>query len=212
MNRRWFAALLIGTGLACGAWALTPALAQDKENKKPESGSSRDQDNGADDSAQKIDKTIQAYQSRSVQDLEQTRKDLDRMRKELRELVEVRFDMAIAAAELRAETGSQGIPGISGSPAGYPGSAGFQAAAPSGKDRQTQNAAATNQELRQVQELLRSEIQQARNQSDQLVAQLRELRAQQRQRHEQMKAEQEVGSSRVDLQACKLEYSIVSPK
>ena len=198
MNRRWLAALLIGTGLACGAWALAPALAQDKENKKPESGSSRaqDQDNGADDSAQKIDKTIQAYQNRSVQDLEQTRKDLDRMRKELRELVEVRFDMAIAAAELRAETGNTGLPGTFGSPAGFPGSAGFQAAAPSGKDRQTQGAAAMNQELRQVQELLRSEIQQARNQTDQLVAQLRELRTQQRQRQEQMKAEQERNKER----------------
>jgi len=196
MNRRLLAALLIGTGLACGAWALAPALAQDKENKKSESGSSRDQDNGADDSAQKIDKTIQAYQNRSVQDLEQTRKDLDRMRKELRELVEVRFDMAIAAAEIRAETGGSGLPGAFGSPAGFQGSAGFQAAASSGKDRQTQGAAAMNQELRQVQELLRSEIQQARTQTDQLVAQLRDLRAQQRQRHEQTKAEQERNKER----------------
>jgi hypothetical protein len=196
MNRRWLAALLIGTGLACGASVLAPALAQDKANQKPNSSSARNQDNDADDSAQKIDKTIQAYQSRSVQDLDQTRKDLDRMRKELRELIELRIDMAISAAELRADAVNQGYPRGNTSFAGYPGSAENQAGEKSGRDRQNQEAAAMNQELRQVQELLRSEIQQARTQTDQLVAQLRELRAQQRQRQEQMKAEQERNKER----------------
>jgi hypothetical protein len=190
MNRRWLSALLIGTGLACGASVLAPALAQDEANQKSNSSSARNQDNEA---AQKIDKTIQAYQSRSVQDLDQTRKDLDRMRKELRELLELRIDMAISAAELRADVMNPGYPrgNTSSASAGYPGSAENQAGEKSERDRQNQEAAAVTQELRQVQDLLRSEIQQARNQTDQFVAQLRDLRAQYRQRQEQMKAEQE---------------------
>jgi TolA-binding protein len=180
MNRRWLAALLITTGLACGASVLAPALAQDNANP-----------NSAGDSAQKIDKAIQAYQNRSVQDLEQTRKDLDRLRRELRELIELRLDMAISAAELRANVANSWNPRGSSSFAGYPGSAENQAVEKSEKDRQSQEAATLNQELRQVQELLRSELQQARTQADQLVAQLRDLRAQQRQRQEQIKAEQE---------------------
>ena len=50
---------------------------------------------------------------------------------------------------------------------------------------------AQTREYRQIQELLRNEVQQARGSTEQFVSMLRTLRAQQRQRDEQIKAERE---------------------
>src|SRR5436305_837769 len=99
MACRWYFTLIVATGLACGALTMAAAPAQDKGDSQPDPGSPRGRDAGAEDTAQRIDKAIRAYQDRAARDLEQTRKELDRMRKELGELTELRLDMAIAAAE-----------------------------------------------------------------------------------------------------------------
>jgi len=202
MRCRLLASLFFGTGLVCAAYALAPARAQDKGNK-PESGSAKDHEEGGEESSsRKLEKALHDYQDRSARDLEQTRKDLDRMRKELSELIDLRIDMAISAAELRAAVGTPGMspgypgaPGIMGAPTqfspGYPSPGMGSAGAGSEADRQHRRAAALNQELRQVQDALRSEIQQTRSQTDQLVTQVRLLRAQHRQREEMIKANRE---------------------
>ncbi len=89
MSRFLLASAIVGMGLACGALALAPALAAAQQPKGSRAGSSQDRDEGRDDPVKRIDKAIESYESRANQELEQTRKDIDRMRKELGELVEL---------------------------------------------------------------------------------------------------------------------------
>ena len=193
MNRRWFAALLIGTGRSAARWPRPRALRKTRRTRSRSPAPRAIRTTAR--TTQKIDKTIQAYQNRSVQDLEQTRKDLDRMRKELRELVEVRFDMAIAAAELVRNGEHWAFPGPSPPPPVTRAPPGSRPRCPRegpadsgcGRDEPGTPAGPGNPPHGDPA---------VRNQTDQLVAQLRELRAEQRQRQEQTKAEQERNKER----------------
>ncbi len=200
MRRQLLASLIAGSGVAFVASTLAPTFAQEDKNRaRPDTQTSRD--SSSDETAQRVDKAIQAYQNRTNQELEDTRKGIDRMRKELSEATDSRIDMAIALAELRADSGvrSNG-PGVPGSPralGSYPSPGGGPGPNPGANDsgsdteRQQRRASVLNQELRQVAELLHNELQQERSQTDQLVSQLRALRAQNRQQQEQLKAAEE---------------------
>jgi len=178
MSRWLLVSLIVGTGLACGAFAFAPALAQDR-GSGPDS--SRIRNDSDENPASKIDKAIEVYDSRAEQELEQTRKDIDRLRKQLSELNDLRLDMVIAVAQLRADLASQAAVSQE--------SGGDSADKDQDKERRRLRAIELNREYRQIQDLLRNEVQQAQSSTDQFVAQLRALRAQQRQRQEQIEAE-----------------------
>jgi hypothetical protein len=195
MNRRLLVCLVIGSGLVCGAFCLDPTFAQDKDSRSSESGDSRGRYDGTGASAERVDKALQDYQSRLGQDVEQSRKDIDRMRKELRDLIDTRFDMVLSLAELRADMGvpvaAPGAPAPPGTVIPEPGVVYAGPKTMSETDRQHQRAAILHQELRQIQDVVRNDLQQARSQTDQLVAQLRTLRAQQRQQQQMRSREEE---------------------
>jgi hypothetical protein len=184
MSRWTLASIIVGTGIACGALALAPAVAQDKADKETQSKSSQDRDSGQGDPEKRVDKAIESYEGRVDQDLEQARKDIDRLHKELSELGELQFTLAISLAELQAEMRAQS--------ASDRGEGGGTAASSEGSDSEKKSSSEDQarhrlrtieltRELRQVQENLRSLVQQRRNETDQFVAQLRNLRTQQRQ-------------------------------
>jgi hypothetical protein len=178
--RRWsLASMIVGTGLACGAFALAPAAAEDKGTKESQASSSRDRE-GEEGPEKRIDKAIEKYESRAEQDLEQTRKDVDGLKKELGELVDLQFAMSISLAELQAEMRAQAAV-VEGATGGNADSDSGKSSGTADQERRRLRAVELTRELRQVQENLRNVVQQKRNETDQLVAQLRNLRAQQRQ-------------------------------
>jgi hypothetical protein len=112
--RRWLLALMIvGLGTDCRVFAPAPALAAGKDAP---SGASQDRQDGENDPAKRIDKAIQDYENRADQELHQVRKEITLLRKELGELSELQYDMAVSLAEMQAAT-----PGCCRSPAECPG-------------------------------------------------------------------------------------------
>jgi hypothetical protein len=65
--------------------------------------------------AKKADDLIQAYTARIEKEIDQSRKEVERLRSELHELIDVRYAMAEAIAELRGEMATKGT--YSGDPA-----------------------------------------------------------------------------------------------
>ena len=70
------------------ASTLAPTFSQDEKER----------DSRSDEATQRVDKAIKDYQNRMSDELDHTRKGIERMRKELRELMETRIDMAVALA------------------------------------------------------------------------------------------------------------------
>ncbi len=190
MSRWLLASLVGGLGLACAAFSPALTLAQDRSNKERESSASRDRDDASENPSAKIDKAIRVYENRTEQELDQARKDVDRLRKELSELIELRIDMAIALAQLRAEINA---PEADSSAGNSNTTSASQSPSTGGSEisQRRQRAAELTRELRQLQDSLRAEVQQTRTQADQWVEQLRALRVQQRQRQEQIQAERD---------------------
>ncbi len=58
--------------------------------------------------AKKADDLIRGYTTRIEKEIEQERKELERLRTELHELIDVRFEMAAAIAELRGDLATKG--------------------------------------------------------------------------------------------------------
>jgi hypothetical protein len=193
MSRFLLASAVVGMGLACGALALAPALAAAQQTRGSRTGSSQDRDDGREDPAKKIDRAIESYESRASQDLDQTRKDIDRMRKELGDLVELQLDLAISLAELQAELRAQMVSVDTAGGDGDSSSSG-QPSSSTLQERQRVRAMELGRELRQVQDSLRNLVAQKRGETDQLVAQLRNLRAEQR----RMESEREKSKQTTD--------------
>jgi HD superfamily phosphodiesterase len=182
MSRWSFASMIVGMGLTLGAFAPAHATASDKSDKsdkeaQPKASQGRE---AGEEPEKRVDKAIQTYESRADQELEQTRKDIDRLQKELAELVELQFSMAVSLAELQAEMRADAA--VDNGAAGV-GSYGNDSEKASTADqaRQRRRTVELTRELRQVQDNLRAVVQQKRNETDQFVAQMRVLRAQQRQ-------------------------------
>lgn len=119
-------------------------------------------------------KAYQEYREGTVKNVEQTRKEIDRMVHELTDLIAMRFRMSLALASHRVEAELQA-------------QAQAAAASPGQKSEQKEDkessivkSEAVCRELEQLQAQLRSEISQARAQAEQLAAQIRSVRQQQR--------------------------------
>src|SRR5687767_10545890 len=117
MMRRQLVAMAVMLGLICGIAPTLTALAQVREGGQGGRQTDRDGD-GSSDPSQRIDKALQAYRQRLGQSQDHTRKEIDRLRKELVELIDLRYDMAISLAELRADMSVSGQPGQGGFGAG----------------------------------------------------------------------------------------------
>jgi hypothetical protein len=133
-----------------GASALSSrrALAQ---GQKPEPAKERPEEYSAD-----IDKALKAYDERMGRNLDKCRQDLAQLKKELHELIDLRLEMAMSVAELRAR-GPGGAEAVRGRGEGDVGLA---------------------NELRQIHNQLRSEVEQQQNQVAQLASQLRGMKGQ----------------------------------
>jgi hypothetical protein len=172
MNRLGFAPVFVAAGLAWAALEGSPVLAAGQE--KPDAPAPGRDDEGP---GKRIDKAIQAYENRADRELEQTRTDIARLQKELTEIVELQFGLVINVAELQAELKVQQMAAAQGGDA--PDSP--SSSSKNDDDRRRQRAVELNRELRAVLENLRGVVTQKRNETDQLIIQLRTLRAQQRQ-------------------------------
>jgi hypothetical protein len=163
--------MIVGTSFASGVLDAVPALAAEQEKDATKSGP-RDRSDSESDPAKRIDRAIQEYEGRADQELSQIRKQITQLRAELGELCDLQCDMAVSLAELQAEMRVQAVTSPDSE---------TSAAGASGQDRQRMRSIELAREFRQVQDSLRSIVQQKRSETDQLVLQLRNLRAQQRQ-------------------------------
>jgi hypothetical protein len=182
MRRAILAFMMAGTGLLAGSLATTHALASDKPNQAeaPSTPSASPRSENSElDPAQRIDKAIAAYELRSDQDLDLIRREIARQRKELTELSDLQIDLAVSLAELQAEI--RVLATSRGAVSGDDSPSAAAAATNTPQERQRLRAIELARELRNVQESLRALVQQKRNETDQVVIQLRNLRAQQRQ-------------------------------
>jgi chorismate mutase len=149
--------------------------------------------------AKKADELIQAYTSRIEKEIDQGRKEVDRLRAELHELIDVRYAMSDAIAELRGELAAKGtysgemyVP-VQASPKPAPAPATATVAqyhrdfvyglgsalpkAPTEQERAQIRRLAPRADLKRMIERLRAEVEETRTDVDQLAYQLLELRA-----------------------------------
>jgi len=187
MGRWSLAWIIVGAGIACGALVLAPAIADDKDAKTQESGASKDREAGDDKPEARIDKGIENFDNRASQELEQARKDIDRLQKELNDLFTLQFSLAIPMAELQADLRAQAAENADNRPDKDKDKDKDKDSSAATRERERQRNRELSRELRQVQENLRNVVQQKRAETEQFVAQLRDLRAQYR----QMAAERE---------------------
>jgi len=155
MKPRLFACVALSL-LVLGAAALASknALAQGGNQSKDQQ-SERDQGRFS----EQIDKALRAYDERMGRNVENCRKEMDEMKKELHDLIDLRINMAISLAEARAKMQSPGE------------------SAQGGDEKHGQDVGMAR-ELQQLHGQLRSEIDQQQNQITQLVSQLRGLQQQ----------------------------------
>jgi hypothetical protein len=178
MTRSLLVLLTAGTALVWNLWTSPAAPAADQPGKPGEATAAQARDDEETDPTKRIDKAIAAYERRADQELDLTRKEITRLRKELGELGELQYDLAISLAELQAEIRVMASVDRTTDGDGNP-TAPAQSA--SSEERQRLRSIELARELRQVQENLRALVQQKRSETDHLVIQLRNLRAQQRQ-------------------------------
>jgi len=178
MSRWWFASMVVGTGLAWSVLAWAPTRAQDKPPPAP-AGAPAERSDAVEGAEKRIDKAIQKFESRADQELDQSRKELDQMRQELRDLNELQFDLEISMAELQAELAVKKAHRHD-TDGGGPRS-GSEPSSAAEQERQRTRVIELGRELRRVKENLRGVVQQKKDETEQQVLQLRNLRAQLRQ-------------------------------
>src|SRR5262245_38817753 len=93
-------ALILGT--AC------PVMAQFGGNADPNDIQNVQPAKPTGPAAKRADDLIRGYTARIEKEIEQGKKELDRLRAELHELIDVRYAMAEAIAELRGDLASKG--------------------------------------------------------------------------------------------------------
>jgi len=224
MNRPLLTSLAVGLGLVCCVYALVPARAQERGaqdrgqrdvRRTDDRDRSDDRDRGDDraieSATERLDKALQTYQTfreKMGPNVEQTRKEIQKFRDDLCDVIKLRCDLAMSLAEIRADfAGAEMMGAAPGTmrpyrmtmgPAGSRVSYGSVGEPSEGRSDQSSHEEhqlihrqALDRELRVLHEQLRAEVDQAQAQADQLGAQLRDLRVQQRQWQEQMKAEKE---------------------
>jgi len=150
--------------------------------------------------AKKADDLIRGYTARIEREVEQGRKEVDRLRAELHELIDLRHEMTAAIAELHGELASKGTysddpifdaraatqdakPAPQGQGQGmvlrrdlFYGLGSALPKDPTPEQREQLRRLAPRTDLNQMLERLRSEVDETRNEVDQLVYKLLELR------------------------------------
>ena len=185
MKGRLFACLLLSSSVF-----VIPALAQQGGGGggSPSQGQPSDDHRGRQggQSTEDINSALQDYEQRMSRNLDQCRHELDQMKKELHELIDLRIKMAMSLAESRAKMQPQGTGLAAGRPGGAYGSSRNDPGSQSQGGATGHGASsALAGELQQLHNQLRSEVDQQQNQVAQLVGQLRSLQQRQSQGHEQ---------------------------
>jgi hypothetical protein len=176
MKRSLFASVFVTAGLAWTACVGLPVVAAGQE---PQGSAAPARDQEQNGPARRIDQAILAYESRADQELDQTRKDIARLQKELGDMVELQFGLAISLAELQAEMRVQAATAAAADLSAESAGSGASAANQADEQRRLRTLE-LSRELRAVMENLRGVVSQKRNETDQLIVQLRNLRAEQR--------------------------------
>jgi chorismate mutase len=176
MKMRLFVCIALAMMVA-GALTLSSRLALAQDDPAKGRGQQTDADRPrSEDPSTDADKALRAYDERMDRNLDKCRRDLDQMKKELHELIDLRVSMAMSVAELRARNATPGGPiGRSGDDEGATRSAG---AGGQGRGAGGVNASDMARELQQLHNQLRAEIEQQQNQVAQLASQLRALKGQ----------------------------------
>jgi hypothetical protein len=176
MRLRLFACVAMATiVVGASASASRRALAQGErpgQGQQSEQGKERSSEYALD-----IDRTLKSYDERMGRNLDRCRQDLDQMKKELHELIDLRLEMAMTLAELRARGPMPGT-GIGG-PGGAEAS---RREAREGSEGRGEANAGLAQELQQIHNQIRAEVEQQQNQVAQLVGQLRRMKERGQQR------------------------------
>jgi hypothetical protein len=190
--------LVVVLGLAAGR----PVMAQSGGNAR-RSATGEDQPvKLTGPAAKKADDLIRGYTARIEKEIEQDRKELERLRAELKELIDLRFEMATAIAEIRGELAAKGAYSTDAVFVGQVDTPDRKAAAtkgqgqgigvrrdlfyglgsalptePTAEQREQLRRLAPRGDLKRLTEQLRAEVEAARTEVDQLVYKLLELRA-----------------------------------
>ena len=152
--------------------------------------------------AKKADDLIQGYTNRIEKEIEQDRKEVERLRAELHELIDVRYEMAAAIADLRGDLAAKGTysadPIIYGQPAKqdrktappqvqgqgmglrsdlFYGLGSALPKEPTPQQREQLRRLAPRADLKRMIERLRADVEETRTEVDTLVYRLLELRA-----------------------------------
>jgi hypothetical protein len=155
--------------------------------------------------AKKADELIRNYTARIEKDIEQDRKEVERLRTELHELIDVRCEMATAVAELRGELAASGTYSVDVATAGQEAAPPTNAASPPSQgpmqgmrtmlrqdliyglgsalpaeptreQREQLRRLAPGRDLKRLIERLRAEVDETRAEVDQLAYKVLELR------------------------------------
>ena len=170
MKPRLFACIAVSVVLV-GAMALSTriALARGGQEGQPQKSDQHPEKSG--ELSSDIDKALKAYDERAEKGLDKCRQELDRMKKDLHELIDMRISMALALAELRAKNSPGGAYGPPG--AAYPQGGGK----PAEKLQQgTAENSGLSRELQQLHNQLRAEIDQQESHVAQLASQIRAMK------------------------------------
>jgi hypothetical protein len=151
--------------LALGAFAVSSRIMAQEGQSSRNPAQKEGQPSAGDDkkqtsaSSEEVDQALKAYEERMGRNLDQCRKEVDQMKKELHELIDLRVQMATSLAELRGkcQTPMEGGFASEGAP--------------------NQSSMMIN-EFAQLHNQIRNEVDQQRSQVAQLAAQLRALRNQ----------------------------------
>jgi len=152
--------------------------------------------------AKKADDLIQGYTARIEKEIEQGRKEVERLRAELHELIDLRYELAAAIADLRGDLATKGTysadPIIYGQPASqdrktaapqvqgqgmgfrpdlFYGLGSALPKEPTPQEREQLRRLAPRADLKRMIERLRAEVEETRTEVDTLVYKLLELRA-----------------------------------
>jgi hypothetical protein len=196
-SRKALPAVVAGLVLGVGLVSAPRVMAQGPQGRgggQPgQQQGNRAQGGGFNASPGDLDKALQSYhdfQERSSKGPDQAKQEIERMVKELNELIQIRWQMAVGLAYQRAENPSAGGgPGFAGGAQGRFGQPGFSPGQQGQGQGQGQGAGGDHQamarknltrELEQVQSQLRNDLEQARNQAEQAASQIRSAREQHR--------------------------------
>ncbi len=192
-----------GLVVALSLVAAQPAVAQYAANAANQGGDRAEKPvKPTGPAAKKADDLIRGYTTRIEKEIEQERKELERLRTELHELIDVRFEMAAAIAELRGDLATKGTYSSdpvnyvqtatrdpkSSPPIGQPPSVVFRRDLfyglgtalpkdPTPEQREQLRRLAPRADLKRMIDGLRAEVEETRTEVDQLAYKLLELRA-----------------------------------